>query len=1503
MKNDKFTYFCKKFLKEIAGKSYEENVKDKLKYNLDTDSLPRIGGCSIMRVSNGIRIIIEKISFEGYTIHFVRDIIEADSWSKVYSLQFRNNQWLENNLLPENEIAIAKEEYYENKNRIKNKKKEQPPKYLVEWHNDFHIKLNFEIYETPLWVNFAVNDSETEGMRERDIVLFRKLLSDLVKNNISNYKTESINGINIIKSDEIAILYSKLEELNKSYYLLHGGANFIIQEQHYDNLMEKIKDENPKSLEDIRRLALRAYPSFTLIPNQKELWNKIQRSSENSNFSLLQEQINFLETVELPAYINGQAGSGKSTMLYYLFSHAYMLNRISIIKGNILFLTENEILLDATKIAIKDILVNNSEFNLDFIKDFENFDNFFKSFKSFLLDQIPTASKNKFPQDKYLNFSRFKSLYEDSTLNKNIINKYSAEEAWFAITTYTYGYKNNEEITSQNYNEINRDSRILSKERFKNIEEKVLPFYNKLIYELNYWDKLKIIRFIKENDIVTEKYAFILCDEAQDFCRVELRFILQLLDIIDYDLSEQTQVPIVFAGDPNQTVNPTGFRLNEMKNILYKELKETAGFKIELQKNEYSPIYNYRSSQSVVKLANYIQYFRLKNFSITAEPQKSKQIDFSEGYNQNSFIEEKIVLKDEKLIEKLRYKVFVLPINSAEKEEYIKSSQLLSTISSIDAKTSIEAKGTEYDQVVLYGFGNYFLDKFGSLNAEEDDEFRKRYFFNKLYVGVTRAKKELIIIDTEQAKSNFWKEIIKKGSNINYAWQELNEYEEVIMYDANTINVLDSTPETALENAFLDKKRGIEEENPNKLKMVAKQFFRLGKSSEQYLCLAIAEKINNEWEQAGKYYIEARTNESILEANACFWKGGSFKELLLNNQSTEVKNNPQLTVQLALSKIIITEPNRIDETAIHQIYDYKNFLKEVIKNTNLKTSISEKIILLSKIAEDKIIKREFAEILSEIALEIEESESIYSVVGELFYDIALYQRAVDAWDQTDNIDSKEYINAKIQLAINNFNPVDEIIWLDKYLKFQSNEENKIKTQHKIVNLYKNLSNEQVETEDKIYLLAIYKVLINLYDSNKDLEDDILKLNHLAQETFSNKTMSFFFYEMIEKTEQESDTIFNFLLERWAKNYFISKNNNVESIDKINVEYKKIALDKDKLYKAFSKDEIDTILLFPPEIHRQQPKHFKEVTIKNFRRFENLELKNLGIFNLIVGDNNTGKTSLLEALLFDPNETEFADRLFFAHIDRCNVRNIEDIKNNDKFLENFSNAKSNSQKVKFSFKENRQIWNYSFPNEIHNFRNKDLKNSVYKPFVAYGKGFDEEVANTYNEGIHVLGKKVRNEFIENMRVFIPNIDALLYIDNDIRVEEKENDEEGMSITQYGEGANKLFRILVQMFLQKNNKILIDEIDAGIHHSRFIPFWIVILKLAKANNTQIFTTTHNLECIEYFVKVLEKEDMKEYRDLSRTITLYENKEGKIKSLTRTFDAFDMAINNEYNIRGGE
>ena len=59
-------------------------------------------------------------------------------------------------------------------------------------------------------------------------------------------------------------------------------------------------------------------------------------------------------------------------------------------------------------------------------------------------------------------------------------------------------------------------------------------------------------------------------------------------------------------------------------------------------------------------------------------------------------------------------------------------------------------------------------------------------------------------------------------------------------------------------------------------------------------------------------------------------------------------------------------------------------------------------------------------------------------------------------------------------------------------------------------------------------------------------------------------------------------------------------------------------------------------------------HLTSVKIENFKLFDTLEVNDIGGINLIVGDNNVGKTTFLESLVFDEtNSLQFLANLWFA----------------------------------------------------------------------------------------------------------------------------------------------------------------------------------------------------------------------------------------------------------------
>ena len=80
---------------------------------------------------------------------------------------------------------------------------------------------------------------------------------------------------------------------------------------------------------------------------------------------------------------------------------------------------------------------------------------------------------------------------------------------------------------------------------------------------------------------------------------------------------------------------------------------------------------------------------------------------------------------------------------------------------------------------------------------------------------------------------------------------------------------------------------------------------------------------------------------------------------------------------------------------------------------------------------------------------------------------------------------------------------------------------------------------------------------------------------------------------------------------------------------------------------------------------------------------------------------------------------------------------------------------------------------------------------------------------------------------------------------------------------GQGMGNLARIAISIEDAPGGVVLIDEVDNGFHHSVIRDVWKVIAKCARDADTQVFATTHSYECFEAAVESLDPEDFRYHR----------------------------------------
>lgn len=338
-------HYCNAFIKAVENcqNNEQDNIYKKISDYSNRDSLSNINSINyvptsqlyILRLhSPESRIIIQEkditIMNSIEKVFFVRDIITNVKFDREYGRllfgKIKRGEWIQNNPLSDEEIEKFSQNFKVKQKDVESCKLLEPPAELINWLNDFKLTLNNEIFESNNWVAYALENCEKIGMIDKYVYSFKQIINQVInqifnQNDMRNIKlllTQN-NGINVYQYEKnnFGILFSLFNFQTKKYLLLLNGAHLISQKEYWEKSISKQLEEslNINSLEDLNRFSYRSYPKWTL--QEDELWFRIEKSEENNNLSLTNEQIDFLKNFQFPCYINGRAGSGKSTLLYY----------------------------------------------------------------------------------------------------------------------------------------------------------------------------------------------------------------------------------------------------------------------------------------------------------------------------------------------------------------------------------------------------------------------------------------------------------------------------------------------------------------------------------------------------------------------------------------------------------------------------------------------------------------------------------------------------------------------------------------------------------------------------------------------------------------------------------------------------------------------------------------------------------------------------------------------------------------------------------------------------------------------------------------------------------------------------------------------------------------------------------------------------------------------------------------------------------------------------------
>jgi UvrD/REP helicase N-terminal domain len=280
---------------------------------------------------------------------------------------------------------------------------------------------------------------------------------------------------------------------------------------------------------------------------------------------------------------------------------------------------------------------------------------------------------------------------------------------------------------------------------------------------------LKYLAFLQDNDyydtnilsyhylpLVEPRYDFVVVDEVQDLTMIQLQLILQ-------SLCEPHQ--FLLCGDANQIVHPNFFSWSTLKSFFYKQAGlDTPAELLRILHN------NYRNAVNVTEVAN--RLLKLKHARFGSVDRESNYLVRSNAETSGTVL----LLADtapitSELNQKTRQSTrFAVVVMHPEHKPAARAHFQTPLIFSIQ-----EAKGLEYDNIILYNFTSADEERFREITRgvsvedmraedlryararEKSDKSLEIYKFhvNALYVAITRAVENLYLIEANPGQRLF----------------------------------------------------------------------------------------------------------------------------------------------------------------------------------------------------------------------------------------------------------------------------------------------------------------------------------------------------------------------------------------------------------------------------------------------------------------------------------------------------------------------------------------------------------------------------------------------------------------------------------------------------------------------------------------------------------------------------------------------------------------------------
>lgn len=330
--------------------------------------------------------------------------------------------------------------------------------------------------------------------------------------------------------------------------------------------------------------------------------------------------------------------------------------------------------------------------------------------------------------------------------------------------------------------------------------------------------------------------------------------------------------------------------------------------------------------------------------------------------------------------------------------------------------------------------------------------------------------------------------------------------------------------------------------------------------------------------------------------------------------------------------------------------------------------------------------------------------------------------------------------------------------------------------------------------------------------------------------------------------------------------------------------------------------------------RHTARHIENFKIISYRGLRNLDLHDLNEINILTGNNNSGKTSVLELLSSLRSPSSLSTWIKMCRMTRNGsfYKGILNLFPADTSRNIWYVCTTKSQKIKVVLDAAVREVCVS-ENDVSEINGSDcqISHAARDGYIEAKciqiqviTSFDEKAYDLYDfqtrmpkeeaslkifpteyvaPGAHMDGSILLDEVMESPMLYKDMMRILHEFDDSImNITKSGNGTEymilsdkynkAMPLSVYGDGMKKALALLVTVVKAKDGILLLDEFETAIHTSAMNNIFAWILHSAQRLNVQVFLSSHSLEAIDKVLKCTP-----DLQDKINLYTLY-NKDGK-------------------------